>query len=201
MMDENILIKLLEHGENAGQTGITKADALEWFALTASVGPVSDPGAANREEDFLALFYECFEPAPPTQQEADPKRYRLAPQYRIRLIEYRSRQRGTQTAARALKISSAALVLFVATVIFGLFWAQSRPSGQPSVSDAQLKKIAETVLSAEPRDVRLDRLQMMQIISAIEAKKDTAGQRPPATIPSNEIEHHDLINRYFEENQ
>lgn len=200
-MDKTGLIQVLEYGEKVGPGGTTEGEFLIWTKNRAvhekSSGRDGDAGTGA----LIAIFHECFEPVPLNGKNDVDNAYRLKAEYRYRLIEYRNMQKGIQTATSASKTAVAAIALSVAAIIISLFTGLNRPDPAVSLSDAEISRIVDTVEKSVSREVRLDGLQMRQILSAIEADKAAAPQKKSAMMPSNEIKHHELINRYFEENQ
>ncbi len=100
------------------------------------------------------------------------------------------------------RISLWAIIISIIAISFCLTLGYKIVATPVSINDDQLTRIIEAMTASHQKEVKIDTLQMAQILSALEyGKKAKPMVRKRFIKPSGEIENHELINRYFEENQ
>ncbi len=194
-MAKPVFIKLLEYGEEVGLSG-TNFDHIHSWAAQNNIFSSS----GNNESELLLLrdlYFECFHNVSGSSEDL----WVLKTEYYFRLIEYRELQESRIAAKSANRNAFIAVGISVFAIIVSavLTFAQLKTPATINKSDlnALIKSNRETGVQ---RAVKLDSLQMAQIISAIGYdQSNSKTKRKQATVQGQEVSHHELINKYFED--
>ena len=154
---------------------------------------------SHKKEALRHTFERCFESFD------GGKTFVLRPEYDIKLAELRALETAQAAATTASRTGIAAVCISAAATIFCAimaFWLVSRPAGMTNDELLSLLEARNSVRT--PLEIKLNNLQMAQLVSAVSnisisethKPKAPAKKEPPAT-KSNELIHHELINRYF----
>ena len=198
-MEESIFIKVLAYGETVGVDGVTEAEFLKW---AESAGVHDHSGESRKTRALQRIFFEYFDSPDAVEGSREAAgsdcRYVLKPEYYFRLLEYRGRQENRAAVKSAHRHALWAVGLSLAAMIVCVILAAVQLSAPPTVSKADLAGLIESKEDAN-RVVRLDRLQMLQILTALGSNRpDTGTKRKAGIDPGREVSHHELINQYFE---
>ena len=205
-MKDTIFIKVLEYGEQVGIDGTTYQEFIKWARQENLIIPESgDPDEKLKTAALQNLFSECFQRSKAIQdsdkERTTPHTNVLKTEYYFRLVEHRALEESRKAAKSANRNAFSAIAISIIAMIICTVTVFVQLNSPISINKSDLQGLIESNTASKVKEVRLDRLQMTQILSAIEADQATAPQKKSATMPSNEVEHHELINRYFEENQ
>ncbi len=197
-MEDSIFISVLEYGEKAGLKGITRQDLKNW---ATEKGFVSGHNDDIKVGFLMNLFKECFEKVTPLNV-GTPK-WNLKTEYYFRLIEYRELQESRLSARSANRNAIWAIGLSIFAIIVSgiLAFNQLTTSVGMNKSDLQAFIISNTRENRQ-REVKLDSLQMAQILSAMgyrQAKPENERKSSQNKDQGKEVSHHQLINQYFED--
>lgn len=200
-MEDTIFIKVLEYGEKAGIEGATDSEFWEWTKSLGINNNTSDDHETLKAQALNRILDECFFKSKLALAEETPKKtiYKnvLKTEYYFRLIEYRELQQSRAAAKSASKNAFIAIMISMVAIIFSIYVAKQPISINKSDLNALINSNKDTVIQKE---VKLDRLQMAQILSAIGyGQSNPKPMRSEAKGKSKEISHHELINQYFED--
>ncbi len=209
-MEETIFFKVLEYGEKAGFEGISENEFWEWAKTQGADKLSSDPDDILKCSSLYKIFQTCFEQSSVKKDNETVSKYLLKTEYYFRLMEHRELVQSRLAAGSANRNAFFAIAISIFAIIVCAvltFVSQRAPASiSPSVqkvqiSQDQLSGIMERLKSLETREVKLDKLQLMQIITALQSQKTVPPKRKSMAPASNEMEHYERINQYFEENQ
>lgn len=191
-MKQSVFIKTLEFGEKAGLDGTTWPRFKKWAIDNRFLEPKNNNGQdkTTLKEIFTAYFKE-------TQTTAQGQvRYILKPEYGFKLFEYRELKAAKISADKrthkTVIFASLAILISVAVGIVSMF----KPN---SINPEAFTALIESCKSKETQKLELSRLQMAQILSAIEGNRRQPARRPVMQNPSDEDSMLDAINRYYEQ--
>lgn len=203
-MTDSFFMKILEYGEAVGLEGATEPEFFKWANSLRGDGHSEDIHEAQKQNTLQNVFNECFDTSSMTEKndgsKKDQAKYVLKPKYYFRLIEYRKFQENRKTLESANRNSLAAIGISVVAIILCLILTFTQRSTPVSINQSDLQALVNLNHSNNiQKEIKLDKLQMEKILSAIEYKLSEA--KTPQSNPkiqSNEIGHHELINKYFE---
>lgn len=197
-MKDSHVIKILKYGEQVGLDGTTWPMFRKWAIDHGGIG--SEKELANETFKNLALkriFTQCFEKIEMGEQ--SPLRYVLKPEYSFRLVEYCEFQETKKLAdhanGNAQKAFITATLAIVVSAIMGMVYVFNPLSVNPD----DLKILIKSNKGKDVQKVEISKLQMAQILSAMESIKLKPISKPVMKNPSNEDSMLDAINRYYEQ--
>ncbi len=194
-MDKPVFIKLLEYGEEVGLSG-TNFDHIHSWAVQNNI--FSNSG--NIESELLLLrdlYFECFNRVSGSSEDL----WVLKTEYYYRLIEYRELQEGRAAARSANKNAMWAIMISVTAIIISAVLTFTQLRTPTTINKSDLNALIKSNRdSANQKEVKLDSLQMAQILSAIGFDKSNIKvKKDEVTNQGQEASHHELINQYFED--
>ncbi len=195
-MKDSIFIKLLEYGAKKGIEG-TSYDEIKSWATERNFIDVTDD-VDGRAKELEQLFSETYQQV---VRDTDVT-HTLKTEYYFRLIEYQELQASRQAAREANRNAFIAIGISLFAIIISavLTFAQLRMPTTISKSDLSALIRSNTEAGTQQREVKLDKLQMAQILSAIGFDKtNTNAKKEEATNQGHEASHLELINQYFED--
>ncbi len=193
-MEDSIFIKVLEHGEEVGLEG-TNMSFLKNYIEKRLLIDFTQTDQKHKKIPLEHLLGECFEKF---QGGKNGKNYILKTEYYFRLVEYRELQEARAAAKSANRNAFIAIGISIFTLVVSAVLTFTQLNIPTTINKSDLQTLINS--NAVQRDVKLDNLQMAQILSVIESRQSKLKpQKPKAIFPSNEVQHHDLINKYFEE--
>ena len=195
-MEDTVFIKVLEHGEQVGLEGTTPTDLKRHIEKELDID-LDHTDHQSKKESLDNIFYECFRNVDGRKH---GRNHILKTEYYFRLIEYRELQEARSASKSANRNAFMAIGLSIFAILVSAILPLTQLNTPVSISKADFQELIKTANSEQ--EVKLDRLQMARILSAIESLQlEPIPQKSKAILPSNEVQHHDLINRYFEEQQ
>ncbi len=200
-MEETIFIKILEYGEKAGLEGISENEFWEWAKTQGTDRESNDPDQILKCSSIYKIFQTCFEPSIVRNGNDTVSKYILRTEYYFRLMEHRELVQSRLAASSANRYAFYAITISICAIIVCAVLTFSPSVRKVQISQDQLSRIMEKLESLETREVSLDKLQLMQIITALESQKRIPPKQKSMAPASNEMEHYERINQYFEENQ
>jgi hypothetical protein len=199
--NDKIFIELLKFASKKGLDGATVSELDAWAGQNEFIAG-SAANAEQTRDALRQLFLECTNPV----ENSDVRVLRN--EYYFRLIEYNELRESriaarvasekaliaNDNAVKAIRIAVVAIIVSVLATIFQI-------TTPVTINKTDLDAMVNGTKDAEvQKEVKLDSLQMAQILSAIGYGQSMPKQPPPkATDQGKEISHHELINRYFEE--
>lgn len=193
-MKDAIFIKVLQHGEDAGLEGTNMALLRDYIEKSLSID--------FNHQDYNAyldplkqLFNECFRPV------NEGKNHILKTEYYFRLIEYRELQESRAAAKSANRNAFTAIGVSVSAMVFCAVLAFTQLNTPLTINKSDLKALIDSSRETGiQKEVKLDSLQMAQILTAIQSSQSSSRAKE-TKIPgqSQEVSHHELINQYFED--
>ncbi len=101
---------------------------------------------------------------------------------------------ASNNAVKAIRIAVVAIIVGILATIFQI----TTPA---TIDKTDLDTLVKSIKDVgDQKEVKLDRLQMAQILSAVGYGQSMPKPPPPKAIDQGkEISHHELINRYFED--
>ena len=204
-MKNSIFIDVLRYGEQVGLKGTSYGDFQKWAAEKGIINLTSNAAKDALQIDSLKkLFQDCFVSFADTEKGGStstiPSRCVLKTEYYFRLIEYRERHERTQAANFANRNAMWAIGISLAAVILCTILTLTLIFTPNRMKPSDLTPLINSI--AVQKEVRLDSLQMAQLISAIgynQYKPKNDRKKSVHQTESQEILHHELINRYFED--
>lgn len=207
-METDVYIKVLEYGYMAGLNGTTKEAFYGWAETEGIYKKTSHPEDDLKARSLHNLFQKCFDPSGPGNDAEPVAVYVLRPEYYSQVIEYRSARENRLAVKKAagiawwaLVVATAAILVSVVFVFTGMDLKYRSSDAEVRIHPDQINHIIEKLKGAGDLEVSLNRLQLMQILSALESQPHPRPKREKTIMPGNEVEHHELINRYFEEKE
>ena len=195
-MEDTVFIKVLEHGEQVGLEGTTPTDLKRHIEKELDID-LDHTDHQSKKESLDNIFYECFRNVDGRKH---GRNHILKTEYYFRLIEYRELQEARSASKSANRNAFMAIGLSIFAILVSAILPLSQLNAPVSIRKADFQELTKT--ANVEQEVKLDRLQMARILSAIESLQlEPIPQKSKAILPSNEVQHHDLINRYFEEQQ
>jgi hypothetical protein len=194
-MDKPVFIKLLEYGEEVGLSG-TNFDHIHSWAVQNNI--FSNSG--NIESELLLLrdlYFECFHKGSGSSEDL----WVLKTEYYFRLIEYRELQESRTAARSANKNAMWAIGISVAAIIVSAVLTFTQLNTPATINKSDLNALIESNReNGIQRTVKLDNVQMAQILSAIgHEQSNSRTKKQQAADQGQEVSHHELINKYFED--
>ncbi len=193
-MDKPVFIKLIEYGEEVGLAG-TNFNHINSWAVQNDI--FSNSG--NKESERLLLrdlYFECFNRGSGSSEDL----WVLKTEYYFRLIEYRELQESRLAAKSANKNAMWAIGISVAAIIVSAVLTFAQLNTHATINKSDLQAFIDSNRESEvQREVKLDSLQIAQILSAIGYdQSNSRTKKQQATDQGQEVSHHELINKYFE---
>ncbi|MCP3871893.1 MAG: hypothetical protein GY699_01905 [Desulfobacteraceae bacterium] len=200
-MDTNdkIFIELLKYGAEKGLEGVTADEITNWAIGKGFVNKnPSTPEQKIKQKALHRLLNECFNPC---SADKGPQAFVLINEYYFRLIEYQELQESRRAAREASRNAFMAIGISIFAIIITAFLTYTQLNTPTIINQSNLNALIESNRKANIQsEVKLDSLQMAQILSAIEySQPKTKAKKLPANDQGKEISQHELINRYFEE--
>lgn len=198
-MQDSTFIKVLEYGEQVGLEGTNEADFLKWAEDEGLIDLTStESKTASQIASLKQLFSECFKTFLSTEKKDSVRQMYssdvLRTEYYFRLIEHRELQLNREAAKSANRNAFVAIGISVTAIIVSAVMTWSQLNTSVSLDKFTLQSLIES--NVVQRDVNLNPQQMKQILAVLEKAKPE--NKKISTLPSNEVQHHELINRYFE---
>ncbi len=200
--NEKIFIDLLDFGVEKGLKGTDLLEVEEWAKEKYFPDPT---GLGEKWIDLRSnlkyLFEECFHETNRIKKGTSICLRVLKNEYYFRLIEYQELQDSRIAAREANRNAFIAIGISIFAIIISavLTFAQlNTPTiiNKPDLN-ALIKSNRETGVQ---REVKLDSLQMAQILTAIGYNQSNLKVKRPKVIDQGEeISHYELINKYFED--
>ncbi|MCG8615260.1 MAG: hypothetical protein MI802_03525 [Desulfobacterales bacterium] len=196
-MKNSLFIRTLEFGDAAGPEGTTWHLYQQWAADNGLPG--GDIAADESDTILTHYFTECFEEF--KNGDASLERFILKPEHRIALMSYGKTEEVVSLVQNTgRRIYSAVILGVLAVLIFvaaGSVWVMTGVSE----STEKVSEIVDTLRDDDGRRVEISRLQMAQILSAIEAgrQQKRGPAKPVLPNPTSEDSMLDAINRYYEQ--
>lgn len=193
-MNRSIYHAVQTFGEDAGLEGTTWAKFEQW---------ARDAGFCEAQTTacLKMIFEECFA-ALPCSGEGDP-RYMLRADYHLKQAILSELKAAKITAAKAARTAIFAAAAAVLAIVVAALFVVVQLRAPVAISPGDLQAIVRSNQATEVREVRLSRLQMAQILSAIEAGSPQPPGKTPADpimkTPSSEDSMLDAINQYYEQ--
>jgi len=203
-MEDIIFIEVLKCGAKKGIEGLTAEELYTWGAEQGYFGPNAylDPDVQDVDQQlkrfaFKKLFLECFQKSNYAHGAKAKTAYVLKNEYYFRFIEYQELQESRAAAKSANRNAMWAIGISVFAIIVSAFLTYTQLNTPASINKSDLQALINSNSSADvQKEVKLDPLQMEQILSAMAQSKSAVKTKNP--FQSNEIKHHELINQYFE---
>lgn len=204
-MEDSIFIKVLEYGEQVGIDGTTDADFWKWaknLGVDNKSGNIQESLKTNALQSILK---ECFDRAYATEDNGSKTEHYyklvLKTEYYFRLIEYRELQESRAAARSANKNAMWAIGISVAAIIVSAVLTFTQLNTPATINKSDLNALIKSNKEAGvQRKVKLDSLQMAQILTAIgDNQSNTKAKKVKATDQGQEVSHYELINQYFED--
>ena len=200
-MEKKIFIELLKYGEKKGLSGLTSLELEDWATRNGFIDKTDgDENQKSKKNAIMNLFMECFAPSGCDRKDSNlgSSNIRvLKNEYYFRLIEHQELQASRRAAKSANRNAFVAIGISVAAIIVSAFLTFTHLNTPIRINKSDLTTLINAGKSTPVQpEVKFSSRQMEQILSAIEQINPV--KRKYHTIPSNEIKHHELINRYFE---
>lgn len=208
-MEDSIFIEVLKYGAQKGIEGLTVEELYVWgsehgyLELDGYLDPdVEDVDQQIKRFAFKNLFLECFQQSNYAHGAKSKTTYVLKNEYYFRLIEYRELQESRTAARSANKNSMWAIGISVAAIIVSAVLTFAQLNTPTTINKSDLQALINSNAPANvQREVKLDSLQMAQILSAIGYDQSNSRTKKKKAInQGQEVSHHELINQYFEDN-
>ena len=192
-MKNSIFTAVLEHGEDVGLNGTNYSLFHDDIEKKMKID-LTHPDNTHMVNPLNRLFEECFKFYGAGK---NGQNYILKTEYYIRLTQQRELKESRDAAKSANRNAWLAISISIAAIIISavLTWTQLNTPLSIKKSDLAALVSSSTPSGVE-REVKLNSLQMKQILLSIEQM--STKNKKVSTIPSNEVEHHELINEYFE---
>lgn len=194
-----MILKILEYGEAAGLKGTTWPLFEKWAADTGLVDTAVESDKDGLQRTALqTIFSECFE------ETGAADVFILKPAYHLRLAELRERQKEKQAGVKANRNAVIACLLAMLAIAISAGLGFGRMNAPVTLHPDDLAAIVASNREKDIREVKLTRLQMAQILSALERARSAPLQpqkvrKPVLPPPSTEDSMLDAINRYYEQ--
>jgi len=200
--NDKIFIELLKYGAEKGLKGTDQLEVEQWAAERYLPDRKSNEAEWNDLQVTLRyLFEECFHETNRTTKGGHIRIRVLKNEYYFRLIEYQELQESRRAAREASRNAWWAIRIAVAAIIVSAVLTYTQLNTPTTINKSDLNALIESNRNTNIQsEVKLDSLQMAQILSAIgysQPKPNTKKQ--PATDQGKEVSHHELINKYFED--
>ncbi len=206
-MESSIFIQVLEYGEKVGLGGTTVKQFKAWAHENGLVNiETREPRNKLSIVSLTNLFFDCFQPVEveSAEREQDDSRrlYVLKTEYYFKLMDIRQFRETGAAVKSASRNAFIAMGITVLAIIVGAALIVPRLNTPVRIHNADLTALVNAVAPANvPAEVKLDSLQMAQVLSAVGAgavrpEMDRKESLNPAD--GKEVSHHELINRYFE---
>lgn len=195
-MEDSIFIKVLEHGEQVGLDGTNETLLRDYIQRKTSIN-FEDEDHKHKTDSLHRLFLSCFEFF---DNGKAGKNNILKTEYYFRLIEYRELQESRLAARSANKSAMWAISISIFAIIISAVLTFAQLNTPVSMNTSDLLSLTNS--NAVQREVKLDSLQMAQILLAVgygQAKPTSDRKVSPDQSHGKEVQHHQLINQYFED--
>ncbi len=193
-MEDTIFIEVLKYGAGKGLEGVSFEELKRW------IYDRRDAGFSETEHVLLNnLFDECFERA---KTGYDTDKLNLKTEYYFRLIEYQELQESRKASREANRNAFIAIGISLLAILASAILTFTQLNTPTRINKSDLTALIESNRDAGiQKEVKLDSLQMAQILSAIGYGQSNPKSTtiPKATDQGGEISIHGLINQYFEE--
>ena len=197
-MEDSIFIEVLKFGEKKGLEGTDYNELSNWI-IKNGFAESADAKKDNKAAILSNLFDECFD-YPRGGNKRD--KANLKTEYYFRLIEYRELQASRMAARSANRNAMYAIRISIFAIIVSAVLTFTQLNAPVSVNKSDLQALINSNTSANvQREVKLDSLQMAQILSAIgyrQPKPENDRKKSLYKDQGKEVSHHQLINKYFE---
>jgi len=191
-MEDSIFIEVLKFGEEKGIEGVSFEKLKNW------IYDDKDAGFTDTELVLLKnIFDECFEQSKVGNYIEE---FNLKTEYYFRLIEYRELQESREAAKSANRNAMWAICISILAIIISAVLTFNQLNTPVSMNKSDLQALINSNTKADvQREVKIDSLQMAQILSAIGySQPHRKAEKQKALDQGREVSHHQLINKYFE---
>jgi hypothetical protein len=187
-MENSIFIDVLTYGAKRGAAGVSFEE------LKKRINDNRDTELTETELALLNnIFKECF-----ASGGSGTEKQNLKTEYYFRLIEYQALKESWKAGKSANRNAFTAIGLAVFAIVLTTFLAFTQWNRPITLSKSDLNALTSSNRHANvQREVKLDSLQMAQILAAVQYRgPEPKNQKPKEQ--GQEISHHELINQYFE---
>lgn len=211
--NDEIFIKVLKYGAERGIEGTDVQRFNTWASEQGFVDLKSKESHQLLKRNALqGLLIECFQEAEYRGKTLE-RLYVLKSEYYFRLIEYHELQEARKAARDANRNAIFAISLSIFTLLLSAFFTYTQLKTPVSINKDDMQALIESNKNPntqnvqlnqnqldELKGIKLDSLQMAQILSAIESShaKPTI-RKSTANNPGNEGSMLEAINQYYEE--
>ncbi len=192
-MDDSIFIEILKYGAGKGLEGVSFEE------LKTSIHDHSDAESTETEHGLLKnVFDECFEQS---DVGSGTEKFNLKTDYYFRLIEYQELAESRAVAKSANRNAFIAIGISVFVIIVTAVLTFTQLNTPATITKSELNALIMATRDAGvQREVKLDSMQMAQILSAIGYdQSNDRSKKQNAVNQGQEVSHHELINQYFED--
>jgi hypothetical protein len=192
-MEDSVFIEVLKYGAEKGVEGGTLENMKKWIC------DHRDAELIETEHVLLEnIFEECFEMS---NGGTGGEKYNLKTEYYFKLIEYQELRESNKAAKSASRNAFTAIGISVFAMVFIAVFAFTQWNRPITINESDLNAlISSNRHSNAQREVKLDSLQMAQILAAMQYSRSNPEPKKQKTIEQGqEVSHHELINQYFED--
>jgi len=196
-MEDSIFIEVLKFGAKKGLEGTDYNELSNWI-IQNGFAENADATKDNKAAILRNLFDECFD-YPRSGYKRD--KANLKTEYYFRLIEYRELQESRMAARSANRNAMWAICISILAIIISAVLTFNQLNTPVSMNKSDLQALFNSNTKADvQREIKIDNLQMAQILSAIRySQPHLKAEKQKGSDQGKEVSHHQLINKYFED--